>query len=367
MARKVTAVARAGTARETSPTARALLALEAIQNAPGITAQRLGERLGVTERAARRYVAILREAGLPIESVTGPYGGYQVGRGMRLPPLTFSAAEAAGLVMAVLEGHRAAADPADLVGGALAKIIRVLPARVSALVRPIRDVTAATGTAADDDGPGGAQVSPELTTALFEACAAGRRLRLAYRLAGRGGDRAVREMDVDPWAVILRHSRWYLLCWSHTRDARRALRVDRIASAAALPDTFTPPPALDAVRVLEEHLSQDWKFPVDVLIDARPADVAGWLPRSLGTLSPAGDGQARLLASTEAPDWYAGRLAVLPYSFQVNESAPLRDAVAELGRRLLAAAADRPQENHESSERVRPTPPLASQPGAGSQ
>ncbi len=40
---------------------------------------------------------------------------------MRLPPLTFSAAEAAGLVMAVLEGHRAAADPADLVGGALAQ------------------------------------------------------------------------------------------------------------------------------------------------------------------------------------------------------------------------------------------------------
>ena len=104
-------------AHEISPTARALLALEAIQNVPGITAQRLGERLGVTERAARRYVAILREAGLPIESVTGPYGGYQVGRGLRLPPLTFSAAEAAGLVMAVIEGHGAAADPADLVGG----------------------------------------------------------------------------------------------------------------------------------------------------------------------------------------------------------------------------------------------------------
>ena len=307
-----------GAAREISPTARALLALEAIQNAPGITAQRLGERLGVTERAARRYVAILREAGLPIESVSGPYGGYQVGRGMRLPPLTFSAAEAAGLVMAVLEGHRAAADPADLVGGALAKIIRVLPARVSALVRPIRDVTVTSET---PEGPSAeARVSPELTTALFEACAAGRRLRLAYRLAGPGrrGGWVEREMEVDPWAVILRHSRWYLLCWSHTRDARRVLRVDRIASAAALPDTFAPPAGLDPLRVLEEHLSQGWKFPVDVLIDAPPAEVAWWLPRSLGTLSPAGDGQTRLLASTEAPDWYAGRLAALPYTFQVN-------------------------------------------------
>src|SRR5215472_10753453 len=224
-------------AHEISPTARALLALEAIQNVPGITAQRLGGRLGVTERAARRYVAILREADLPIESVTGPYGGYQVGRGLRLPPLTFSAAEAAGLVMAVIEGHGAAADPADLVGGALAKILRVLPARVSAIVRPIRDVTPLPATAAS-------RVSHELTTALFEACAAGRRLRLGYRLQSRSGERhswVVREMEVDPWAVILRHSYWYLLCWSHSRDARRVLRVDKITSAEPLLDTFTPP------------------------------------------------------------------------------------------------------------------------------
>ena len=223
-------------ARETSPTGRALLALEAIENAPGITAQRLGERLGVTERAARRYVAILREAGLPIESVSGPYGGYQVGRGMRLPPLTFSAAEAAGLVMAVLEGHRAAADPADLVGGALAKIIRVLPARVSALVRPIRDVTATAGAPGDaDDASARPRVSPEITTALFEACAAGRRLRLAYRLAGPrrrpgragdggrpvGGDLAAQPLVP---AVLVTYAR---------RPAGTARRQDRVRGAAA--------------------------------------------------------------------------------------------------------------------------------------
>ena len=51
-----------------SPTARALLTLELLQSSPGITAERLGERLRVTERAARRYVAILREAGIPVES-----------------------------------------------------------------------------------------------------------------------------------------------------------------------------------------------------------------------------------------------------------------------------------------------------------
>lgn len=110
-----------------SPTARALLVLELIQNRPGVTAERLADRLGVSERAARRYVAILREAGIPIESTRGPHGGYRVGRGLRLPPLMFTATEALGLVMAVLDGHRVD----DPVATALGKLMRVLPESIA--------------------------------------------------------------------------------------------------------------------------------------------------------------------------------------------------------------------------------------------
>src|SRR5580693_1038622 len=104
---------------DTSPAARALLALELIQASPGITADRLAGKLGVSERAARRYAGILREAGIPVESVRGPYGGFHIGRGLRLPPLMFTSTEALGLVMAVLDGHHHAGDPADPVGSAL--------------------------------------------------------------------------------------------------------------------------------------------------------------------------------------------------------------------------------------------------------
>ena len=75
-------------------------------------------------------------------------------------------------------------------------------------------------------------------------------------------------MEVDPWAVVLRHSRWYLLGWSHTRQARRVLRADRIVAIDTTLDTFTPPADLDALRTLEEHLSQGWTYPVEVLVDA---------------------------------------------------------------------------------------------------
>jgi predicted DNA-binding transcriptional regulator YafY len=327
-------------AQDVSPTARALLALEVIQNSPGITAHRLGDRLGVTERAARRYVAILREAELPVESVSGPYGGYRVGRGLRLPPLMFTAAEAMGLAMATLEGHRHAADPADLVGSALAKIVRVLPAEVAGPVRAFREVS--RGPAERDGeargaGPG-ASASPELTTQLIEACTAVRRLRLGYRM----GRETKRMMDVDPWAVVLRHSRWYLLGWSHTVQARRVLRVDRIATIEVLLDSFTPPPDLDALRTLEEHLSQGWAHPVDVLVDATVDETRRWVPRSLGRLEPDDEGRTRLEATTSEPDWYARQLAAIRAPFRVIASPEIQRAVAALGQRLVQASGAAP-------------------------
>ncbi|MGC5022390.1 helix-turn-helix transcriptional regulator [Micromonospora sp. DT47] len=313
-------------AHDVSPTARALLALEVIQNCPGITAHRLGERLGVTERAARRYVAILRGADLPIESVSGPHGGYRVGRGLRLPPLMFTAAQAMGLVMAVLEGHRDAADPTDLVGSALAKIVRVLPERVAGPVRAFREVSAPRPTQE-------IWASPELTTRLIEACNAARRVRLGYR-RGKAADRV---MEVDPWAVVLRHSRWYLLGWSHTRQARRVLRVDRIVTIEALLDRFTPPGELDALRTLEEHLSQGWTHPVDVLVDATIEQTSRWVPRSLGSLEPDDEGRTRLRATTDDPDWYARQLAAITAPFRVIGSPELQRATVALGQRLVQA------------------------------
>jgi len=172
-----------------NPTARALRCLELLQDSPGITANRLADKLGVSDRAARRYVAILREAGVPVESVRGRYGGYHVGRGLRLPPLMFSAAEALGLVMAVLDGHHDASDPTDPVGGALGKIMRALPEPVAAQAEAVRQTTA--------PAPDRAAARPDsaTTTALVQACSNHRRVRLgatAPRPARNGSSRSTR-------------------------------------------------------------------------------------------------------------------------------------------------------------------------------
>ena len=315
--------------RDLSPTARSLLALELIQGAPGITADRLAAKLGVSDRAARRYVGILREAGIPIESVRGPYGGYRVGRGLRLPPMMFSAAEALGLVMAVLDGHHDASDLADPVGSALAKIVRALPESVAAGAEAVRRTTAPAPDRA------AARPDPGTTTALVHACSNRRRVRLGY--TSEAGSEWLTE--VDPWAVVVRHGRWYLLCRSHTKDARRAYRIDRIRNVEVLDDTFSPPVDLDPVATLEEHLAFGWEYDVEVVIDA-PADTVGrLLPRAIGLLEPLDADTSRLLGSTSNPVWYAEQLARVPAPYRIVKCPELQEAARRLGQRLLAAAA----------------------------
>ena len=311
---------------ETSPTARALLCLEMIQNSPGITALTLSERLGLSDRAIRRYVAILREAEIPIESERGRYGGYRVGRGMRLPPLMFTSAEALGLVMAAVEG-RGASDSTEPVGSALAKIIRVLPERVAGPARAVGKV-ASPGRRAE-----GAAPDPEITATLVEARESGHRVRVEYRPAS---GRTI-EIDLDPWAVVVRHGLWYLLCWSHTANARRALRIDRASDVHRLADRFTPPVDLDPVSMLEEQLSQGWKHEIEVIVEAPVERVRHWIPRSIGRLEADGS-HTRLLASTNELAWYAEMLAFVHAPFHVVRPQGLRDELAALALRLHNAS-----------------------------
>ncbi|HEY0806036.1 MAG TPA: WYL domain-containing protein [Pseudonocardiaceae bacterium] len=318
----------------TSPTARALLALELIQGSPGITADRLADKLGVTERAARRYVGILREAGVPIESVRGPYGGYRVGRGLRLPPLMFSAAEALGLVMAVLDGHHDARDPTDPVGSALGKIVRALPESVAAQAEAVRRTTAPAPDRA------AARPDPGTATTLVQACSNHRRARLGYRTEA-GSERV---FEVEPWAVVVRHGRWYLLCRSLTSDARRAYRIDRVKTVEVLDDSFIPPAELDPVAELERHLAVGWEYDIEVVIDAPVDSVARCLPRALGVLEPLDAETCRLVGSTSNPVWYAEQLALIPASYRIVRCPELQQAARVIGQRLLAAGGQVPDD-----------------------
>jgi predicted DNA-binding transcriptional regulator YafY len=295
---------------EISPTARALRALDILQGRPGITATELAGRLGVTERAARRYVAILREADIPVESVRGPYGGYTLGRGLRLPPLVFSATEALGLVMAALDSQHAVADPEDPVGSALGKILRVLPTNVARQAVALRDT---------------ARTVPERASVIGYRTAAGN----------------ARTFEVDPWSVVVRYGRWYLLCRSHHADALRTFRIDRVTEVVQLEDGFEVPADLDPAKELEANLGKGWEHETHVVFDAPVDEVRPWIRPTLGDLRELPDGRCELVGSTNNAEAYAGEwLAHVPIPFTVVGGPELREAVRAVAERLARAVSD---------------------------
>ena len=296
-----------------------------MQGSPGISAERLGDRLGVSERAARRYVAILREAGVPVESARGPYGGYRVGRGLRLPPLMFTATEALGLVMAVMEAHgRTHGD--DPVATAVGKIVRVLPENVARPFEALRQVAARR---TDPDPP-----HPETTATLVRASADQRRVRIGYAL----GPHRERTLQVDPWAVVVRHGRWYVLGWSHAADARRVYRIDRVRSVEVL-DRAVHAARRTSTRSGPSRSSCPRAGPTpsrsrSTLRSTRYG--AGCRAASAAPRRSTSD-RTRLTGTTENLYWYATEIAELPAPYKVVGGPEIREAVRRVAERMLDA------------------------------
>src|SRR5215212_4528485 len=66
----------------------------------GVTAEALAQRFEVTVRTIYRDLDTLRAAALPVSAESGPGGGYALDRSYSLPPVNFTAREAA-LILAL--------------------------------------------------------------------------------------------------------------------------------------------------------------------------------------------------------------------------------------------------------------------------
>lgn len=180
------------------------------------TAKRLAEQLEVSERTIYRDIADLMGSGVPIEGEAGV--GYVMRDGYDMPPLMFTAEEAAALVAGarLLQAWGGAAMAAAA-EEAVMKIDAVLPARA-------RDRARAAPVHAFATGP----MSPELRVRLDSvdrAIHARLRLRIFYGdEEGRRSERVIRPFGLWFWGKV-----WTVVAWCELRDDFRMFRVDRIA------------------------------------------------------------------------------------------------------------------------------------------
>ena len=194
----------------------------------GVTAAELAERFGITVRTVYRDLDALREAQLPLSAERGRGGGYALDRSYSLPPVNFTAREAALVSALGRWAINARLVPfTRTLGSAIDKVRGALAASAQReLLTLMRELTF-VGIPAQ---PAASGVREAVEDAWFER----RPVRIHYRAAD--GRTSVRTVHVR--GLTMERSATLLHCEDVHRGERRSLRLDRIVqvlSAASPP------------------------------------------------------------------------------------------------------------------------------------
>jgi predicted DNA-binding transcriptional regulator YafY len=313
---------------------RMLALLGLLQHRPTWTGAELAERLDVTDRTVRRDVDRLRELGYPVEASPGVSGGYQLGRGGKLPPLLLGDEEA----MAVALGLRVAIDGSvtgleEAAVSVLARLDQLLPHHLAARVRALHEATTSL------EGRPFEPIPSQVLVELGQACARAVRIRFAYAdRTGRASDRLV-----EPFRLVRVGPRWYLVARDIDRRDWRTFRVDRLSrfELVGTPFTFTHPP--DAVALVRKGLSvRVYPYEAKIMVAAPADEVAELIPGALGIVESdvESDGPATIVdVGSTSMERMVRYLAGLPKTCTVLEPEALRLALRHHAERVAAANA----------------------------
>jgi predicted DNA-binding transcriptional regulator YafY len=229
------------------PSTRMLGILDLLRSHGQLTATELARYLEVDARTVRRYMTMLQDLGMPVESEFGRYGGYRLRPGYKLPPIVFSDDEVLALTLGLLFARQL-----GLVGivkaaeTAIAKMTRVMPGALQEQVE-IMDKSLVMQVPLPQ-----ASLSSEIIITLSQASYRRQRVWLRYRdTAGRETQR-----EIEPYGLVYTIGLWYVAGYCHLRQALRSFRIDRVLQAELRAETFTPPANFKALEYVEESITR---------------------------------------------------------------------------------------------------------------
>jgi predicted DNA-binding transcriptional regulator YafY len=318
---------------ETSSRLLELLAL--LQARRAWRGEELADRLAVSHRTVRRDVERLRGLGYPVESLTGPAGGYRLQAGTAMPPLLLDDEEAVAIAVGLRTAARTSVEGIEETSlRALVKLEQVLPSRLRRRVRALGGVTITPPM----EGP---TVDAQDLTAIAAACRDSECLRFGYR--SRDGTESRRR--VEPHTVVNLGRRWYLVAWCLDREDWRTFRVDRIRRPASDGVGFEKRslPVKDPAIFVERNIrSAPHRYEARILMHAPAAEVKGVLPAWWpGTVEPVDERSCEYRTGDDELSWLAMRVTMLGVDFEVLEPRELVDylrALEEILKRATAGA-----------------------------
>jgi predicted DNA-binding transcriptional regulator YafY len=230
----------------TNTATRLITLIFLLQNKPNQKASELADKLGVSLRTVHRYFAMLDEMGIPVYAERGPYGGFSLVRGYKIPPLIFSLEEAVAVYLGTSlvsemwgELYRGSAQ------GAMAKLENILPNEQRGEIEWARRSLIATSLNRVE--------SSRLFPIMDDLRKATREHRQVSMLYQSATDSKGTKRKIDPYALVFRAGLWYLVGHCHLRSAPRTFRVDRINRLTLLTQPFEMPADFDIHQYLENE------------------------------------------------------------------------------------------------------------------
>ncbi len=313
----------------TPPATRLITLILLLQNQPDQKASELAEKLGVSVRTVHRYLTMLDEMGIPIYSERGPYGGFGLVRGYKMPPLVFTPEEAVTVTLGVgLVAEMWGQLYSEAARGALAKLENLLPDEQRSEVAWARQALIATKlNRADLD-----QLAPSLEM-LRQAVREHRTVQITYRAVSRP------EMDcrqVNPYALVFRIGWWYLVGYCLLRQEMRSFRIDRIEEVQCTENTFHMTEDFDIHAYLAEEWQSQPQIQVKLRFTPQAAHVALTNRSYWDELEEQPDGA--IIVKMVMPDLISATCTALAYGpgVTVLEPEALRMMVADWARAIVA-------------------------------
>lgn len=236
-----------------------------LQTRGQLTAADIAERLEVSVRTVHRDVESLAAAGVPVDAVRGPAGGYRLAGGYRTRLTGLTGDEAEALFAAEMSGPVAELGLGGELAAARLKLLAALPSELqerATRAQRMFHLDARGWFRAEDSVPH----LPELAAAVWRGC----RVRIRYR----EGNRVV-QRTIDPLGLVLKAGAWYLV--AHRVAGMRVYRVSRVASVRALEELCERPDGFEL-----EHYWKQWSREFE---ESRPrVEVVARGPRGERTL-----------------------------------------------------------------------------------
>lgn len=209
-----------------------------------IGAQELADMFEVSPRTIYRDIDAINMAGIPIRSISGVGGGFEIMPEYKIDKKVFSTADLSTILMGL-------SNLSNIVRGnelvnVLAKVKSFIPADKA------KDIEIKTNQICIDLSPwlGNRNIQPYLQ--LIKTALEDYKL-LFFEYIAHHGNKTVR--TVEPYQLVLKGGHWYFYGYCYNRNDYRLFRLSRISDLQIKQETFAPrdyqKPILDFEEIVE--------------------------------------------------------------------------------------------------------------------